>query len=155
MKHLDIKTCFSYNVLFPFQFPKPSTRENFDYPQMVEESIIKALADAKITCADVQRACIGYSRSESTSGQRSLNDIGLTDVPTMNVNSQGSPSTGLTALTIAKLLIKNGSIDCVLAVGLEKMLRDGLSTTVSQTIFDYKYFARFNFNSKQFTVRKP
>ncbi len=45
---------------FPFQFEKPGRRQNFDYPQMVKESVTKALADAKINYTDIQQACCGY-----------------------------------------------------------------------------------------------
>lgn len=49
----------SFRFLY-FQFEKPGRRENFDYPQMVKESVTKALADAKINYKDIQQACVGF-----------------------------------------------------------------------------------------------
>lgn len=42
------------------QFEKPGRRENFDYPQMVKESVTKALADAKIDYTEVQQAVAAF-----------------------------------------------------------------------------------------------
>ena len=47
-------------LFFIFQFEKPGRRENFDYPQMVKESVTKALADAKISYNEVKQAVVGY-----------------------------------------------------------------------------------------------
>lgn len=52
---------FSYNFCyFSLQFEKPGRRENFDYPDMVKESVGKALADAKITYKDVEQAIAAF-----------------------------------------------------------------------------------------------
>ena len=45
---------------FLFQFEKPGRRDDFDYPQMAEESIGKALKDSKLSYKDVQQAFVGY-----------------------------------------------------------------------------------------------
>ena len=45
---------------FLFQFEKPGRRDDFDYPQMAEESIGKALNDSKLSYKDVQQAFVGY-----------------------------------------------------------------------------------------------
>lgn len=107
------------------KFEKPGRRENFDYPQMVKESVTKALADAKINYTDIEQACVGYVSGDSTSGQRSLYEVGMTGIPIYNVNN--NCSTGATALMLAKQLIETGNNDCVLAVGFEKMQRGSLS----------------------------
>lgn len=138
-----------FNELFHlFQFEKPGRRENFDYPQMVKESVTKALADAKIDYTEIQQACCGYVSGirfsienhfcivnsmfyytgDSTSGQRALYEVGMTGIPVYNVNN--NCSTGATALILAKQLIETGNNDCVLAVGFEKMQRGSLSLTV-------------------------
>lgn len=51
---------------FPFQFEKPGRRANFDYPQMVKESVTKALADAKINYTEIQQACVGFVTGNET-----------------------------------------------------------------------------------------
>lgn len=107
------------------KFEKPGRRANFDYPQMVKESVTKALADAKINYTEIQQACCGYVSGDSTSGQRALYEVGMTGIPVYNVNN--NCSTGATALMLAKQLIETGNNDCVLAVGFEKMQRGSLT----------------------------
>lgn len=43
-----------------FQFEKPGRRDDFDYPQMVKESVTKALGDASIQYKDVNQAVVAY-----------------------------------------------------------------------------------------------
>lgn len=119
------------NILNIFlQFEKPGRRDDFDYPQMVKESVTKALADAAVQYTDVKQAVVGYVYGESTSGQRALYEIGMTGIPIYNVNS--NCSTGANALILGKQLIETGQNDCVLAVGFEKMERGSLGAKVSQ-----------------------
>lgn len=42
------------------QFEKPGRRNDFDYPQMVKESVTKALADANIKYTEIDQAVCGY-----------------------------------------------------------------------------------------------
>lgn len=106
------------------KFEKPGRREDFDYPQMVKESVSKALNDAKIAYEEIQQAAVGYVSGDSTSGQRALYEVGLTGIPVYNCNN--NCSTGATALMIAKQLIEGGQAECTLAVGFEKMQRGSL-----------------------------
>ncbi|XP_063606565.1 sterol carrier protein 2-like [Penaeus indicus] len=106
------------------KFEKPGRREDFGYPQMVKESVGKALADAKLSYDKVQQATIGYVYGDSTCGQRALYEVGMTGIPMYNVNN--NCSTGSTALLLAKNIIAGGQADCVLAVGFEKMERGSL-----------------------------
>ncbi|XP_055305629.1 sterol carrier protein 2 isoform X2 [Sitodiplosis mosellana] len=106
------------------KFEKPGRRDDFDYPQMVKESVSKALTDANIKYTDLKQAVVGYVYGESTSGQRALYEIGMTGIPIYNCNS--NCSTGANALILAKQLIETGQNDCVLAVGFEKMERGSL-----------------------------
>ncbi|CAG0890854.1 unnamed protein product [Darwinula stevensoni] len=108
------------------QFEKPGRRPAFDYPDMVRESVGKALQDAKLAYGDVQQACVGYVYGDSTCGQRALYEVGLTGIPIYNVNN--NCSTGSTALLLAKQLIEGGQADCILAVGFEKMDRGSLTS---------------------------
>ena len=42
------------------KFEKPGRRDDFDYPQMAEESVGKALQDAKVNYKDIEQAFVGY-----------------------------------------------------------------------------------------------
>lgn len=42
------------------QFEKPGRRDDFDYPQMVKESVSKALTDANVKYTDLKQAVVGY-----------------------------------------------------------------------------------------------
>lgn len=108
------------------KFEKPGRRENFDYPQMVKEAVTKALADAGISYTDVKAATAGWVYGDSTSGQRALYEVGMSGCPIYNVNN--NCSTGSTALMLAKQIVETGNVDCVLAVGFEKMERGSLSS---------------------------
>ena len=58
-----IKTYFwsvCYLYYFVKQFEKPGRRDDFDYPQMVKESVSKALTDANIKYTDLKQAVVGY-----------------------------------------------------------------------------------------------
>jgi len=107
------------------KFEKPGRREDFDYPDMVRESVTKALEDAKLKFTDVQQAVVAYVDGESCCGQRSLYQLGMTGIPIYNVNN--NCSTGSSALLLAQQLVAGGIADCVLAVGFEKMKRGSLT----------------------------
>lgn len=111
------------------KFEKPGRRENFDYPDMAKESGTKALKDAGITFDKVEQAFVGYVYGDSTSGQRAVYELGLTGIPIVNVNN--NCSTGSTALMLAKNAIETGNVECVLALGFEKMQRGSLSSQFS------------------------
>ncbi|MBI4728735.1 MAG: lipid-transfer protein [Acidobacteria bacterium] len=105
------------------KFEKPGGRE-WDYPDMALESSTKALSDARISYREIEQACVGYVYGESTSGQRSVYQLGLTGIPVYNVNN--NCSTGSTALFMAKQLVEGGVAECVLALGFEKMEKGSL-----------------------------
>ena len=46
--------------LFLFQFEKPGSRDDFDYPEMAEESVKAALKDGGVSYQDIQQAYVGY-----------------------------------------------------------------------------------------------
>ena len=106
------------------KFEKPGKRDDFDYPDMAKEAVTKALQDARIPYESVKAACVGYVYGDSTCGQRALYQVGLTGCPIYNVNN--NCSTGSTALLMGKQIIENGSADCVIALGFEKMERGSL-----------------------------
>jgi acetyl-CoA acetyltransferase len=100
------------------KFEKPGRRE-WDYPDMVRESVSNALADAGVQYADIEQAYVGWVYGDSTAGQRAVYELGLTGIPVINVNN--NCSTGSTALFLARTIVAGGLADCVLAAGFEKM----------------------------------
>ncbi len=100
-------------------FDKPGAKPKKDYPEYSLEAATKALIDAGINYDDVQFATAGYVYGDSTYGQRALYQLGLTQIPIMNVNN--NCSTGSTALYIARQAVQGGMYDCALALGFEVM----------------------------------
>jgi sterol carrier protein 2 len=110
------------------KFVKPGSIPNWDYPDMVKESVTAALSDAKLQYTDVQQAVGSYIYGDSCSAQRALYTVGMTGIPIYNVNN--ACASGSTGLYMAKQFIESGKSDCVLAFGFEKMKTgslDGMS----------------------------
>jgi sterol carrier protein 2 len=100
------------------KFEKPGSRK-WQYPDMLKESVTKALEDAGLKYSDIQQAAVGYVYGDSTCGQRGLYSVGLTGIPIYNVNN--NCSTGSTALYLAKQLVGGSVCECALACGFEQM----------------------------------
>src|SRR4030081_2695742 len=105
------------------KFEKPGARE-WDYPDMAKEAGTNALEDAGIPYDAVEQAFVGYCYGESTSGQRSVYQLGLTGIPVVNVNN--NCSTGSSALFMAREAVRGGLVECALALGFEKMEKGSL-----------------------------
>jgi len=105
------------------KFEKPGSRE-WDYPDMAREAGQKALADAGIDYGLIEQAAVGYCYGDSTAGQRGLYELGLSGIPTVNVNN--NCATGSSALFLMKKMVEGGVADCTLALGFEKMERGSL-----------------------------
>lgn len=105
------------------KFEKPGKRE-WDYPDMVREATTMALDDAGLEYSAVETAFTAYCYGDSTSGQRGLYEVGMTGIPSINVNN--NCATGSSALFLARRFVSSGASDCVLAVGFEKMQRGSL-----------------------------
>ncbi len=104
------------------KFAKPGSSP--EYFEMAKEAGQKALADAGIPYEAVEQAYTGYVYGDSTCGQRSVYELGLTGIPVFNVNN--NCSTGSTALYLARQAIEGGLAECVLALGFEKMAKGAL-----------------------------
>ena len=76
------------------KFEKPFSRD-WDYPDMVKEAGTKAFEDSGLTIQDIEQAAVGYCYGDSTYGQRSVYELGMTGIPIYNVNN--NCSTGSTA----------------------------------------------------------
>lgn len=105
-------------------FSKPG--ESPEYHVMAKEAAASALKDAGVPYEGVQQVVAGYVYGDSTCGQRSVYELGLTGIPVVNVNN--NCSTGSSALFLARQLVEGGVCDCVLALGFEKMEKGALGS---------------------------
>ena len=99
------------------EFLKP--RGKVSYTELGLQASVKALIDANLTYDSIEQAYCGYIYGSSTSGQRVLYQLGMTQIPIVNVNN--NCSTGSTALWMGRNAIRGGGVDCVLCVGWEEM----------------------------------
>jgi acetyl-CoA acetyltransferase len=67
----------------------------------------------------IEEAYCGYIYGDRNCGQRVLYQLGMTQIPIVNVNN--NCSTGSTALWMGRNAIRGGGVDCVLCVGWEEM----------------------------------
>jgi len=109
------------------RFSKPGTSP--EYYEMAREAGHKALADSGVPYEQVQQAYCGYVYGDSTCGQRSVYELGLTGIPVVNVNN--NCSTGSSALWLARQAIAGGTAECVIALGFEKMEKGALGNKFS------------------------
>lgn len=98
-------------------FTKPGASN--PYYVMGADAARLALDDAGIAYDRIGQAYVGYVNGHSTSGQRTLYQLGMTGIPISNVNN--NCSSGSTALYLARQAISSGAADCVLALGFEEM----------------------------------
>lgn len=106
------------------KFQKPGASDEYDV--MAVKAARAALADARLDFEQAQAAYCGYVYGDSTCGQRSVYELGLTGIPVFNVNN--NCSTGSTALMLAAQAIAGGVYECVLALGFEKMEKGALAS---------------------------
>ncbi|KAI8617828.1 thiolase-like protein [Chytriomyces sp. MP71] len=107
-------------------FDKPGRKTEVDYPDYCLEASTKALLDANVTYDSVEFAAVGFINADSASGQRALYQLGLTQIPIINVNN--NCSTGSTALYMARNAVASGQAECALALGFEKMAPGSLGS---------------------------
>ena len=106
------------------EFAKPGKSE--PYNVMASGAGRAALEDAGIPYEAVEQVYAGYVFGDSTCGQRSAYEIGLTGVPVFNINN--NCSTGSSALMLARQAIAGGIADCVLVLGFEQMEKGALGS---------------------------
>lgn len=85
------------------------------------EAAVKALNDANLSFDKVDFATCGYVFGDSCAGQRVLYQLGMTQIPIINVNN--NCATGSTALYQARAAVASGTAECALALGFERMKR--------------------------------
>jgi acetyl-CoA acetyltransferase len=98
-------------------FVKPG--ENDPYTLMGARAVQAALQDAGLDYSAIQQAYAGYVYADSTAGQAVLYGVGMTGIPTINVNN--NCASGSSALFLARQAVASGAVDCALAVGFEQM----------------------------------
>jgi acetyl-CoA acetyltransferase len=106
------------------KFAKPGASE--DYHVMASKAARAALEDSKVRYDEIGQVYAGYVFGDSTCGQRSVYELGLTGVPVINVNN--NCATGSTALYLARQAVEGGLAECVLALGFEKMEKGALGS---------------------------
>lgn len=119
------------------KFLKPG-KHQFDYHELAQLAMKRALKDADVNFEQVQSAYVGYVYGDSTCGQKAVYTMGCTGIPIVNVNN--NCSTGSTALYMGHQAIQGGQHDCVMALGFEKMYAGSLKTFFSDRInplFDF------------------
>jgi acetyl-CoA acetyltransferase len=105
-------------------FGKPGKTD--PYNVMGARAARLALEDAGVSYDKIQQAYVGYVYGDSTAGQFTLYQVGMTGIPVINVNN--NCSTGSTALFLARQAIESGAIDCALALGFEQMAPGALDS---------------------------
>lgn len=104
------------------KFQKPGSSD--PYNVMAGNAIRAALEDAPVEYGAIEQAFAGYVFGDSTCGQRSVYEVGLTGIPVFNVNN--NCSTGSSALMLGRQAVEGGLAECVLVVGFEQMERGAL-----------------------------
>lgn len=117
-------------------FAKPGT--SAPYPQMAARATVRALQDAGVDYQHVQQAYVGYVYGDSTCGQRSLYEVGMTGIPIVNVNN--NCSTGSAALFLARQAVQSGAVDCALALGFEQMNPGALGSHFQDRVSPFERF---------------
>jgi len=95
-----------------------------DRVDLGSEAALAALADAGLTIFDADILAAGCLYETSGIGQRIQKQIGQTGIPVYNVAN--ACATGATAFRVAAMAIKSGEASIGLAVGLERMGKQGL-----------------------------
>ncbi len=95
-------------------------------PELGQEAVTAALADAGIDYTAVEMAYCGHVLQGTTAGQKVLYGVGMTGIPIFNV--ENACASGTSALRAAAQAVGFGMADVVLAVGFEVMGRGAIPT---------------------------
>jgi acetyl-CoA acetyltransferase len=93
------------------------------YVGLAVPPLIDALRSAGIDKSAVDAVYVGHSYGGMMTGQRICKEIGLGDVPTVNVDN--ACSSGATAIHEASTAIAQGLIDIAVVIGVEKLTQFG------------------------------
>jgi acetyl-CoA acetyltransferase len=101
------------------QFIKPPSHARL--PEMGYEAGVKAMLDAKINYDVVETGIACYCYGDTTSDQRVFYKFGMSTIPIYNTNN--ACATGSTGLYLARTLVKNKTVDCVMVIGFERSIK--------------------------------
>jgi acetyl-CoA acetyltransferase len=99
---------------------------NVKLEDLARSPITEALRDAGVLRSDVQAAYCGNVYGSMGTGQKILKGLGMTGIPTLNV--ENACSSGSSAFREAWLAIASGLYDVALAFGVEKLTALGGGT---------------------------
>jgi acetyl-CoA acetyltransferase len=95
-----------------------------DLIDLASQAALTALADGEVTIGDIDILAVGSRYETAGAGQRLQKQIGQTGIPVYNVVN--ACATGATAIRVGIMAIMAGEADIALAVGAEKMGKQGL-----------------------------
>ncbi len=95
-------------------------------PELGQEAVTAALADAGLDYSAVEIAYCGHVLQGSTAGQKVLYGVGMTGIPIFNV--ENACASGTSALRAAVMAVGFGMAKVALAVGFEVMGRGAIPT---------------------------
>ncbi|MCJ7495638.1 MAG: thiolase family protein [Deltaproteobacteria bacterium] len=98
-----------------------------EFYDLGSEAILKALKDAGMAWKDIQAAFCGSVYCGTASGHQTIEKIGMTGIPIVNV--ENACSSGSSALRLAYQSVATELHDVVIAVGFETMPRGFLKST--------------------------
>jgi benzoylsuccinyl-CoA thiolase BbsB subunit len=104
-------------------------REEVWLEELGREAVEAALADCGLKRTRIEQAFCGHSFGGRVVGQRVLAQVGLSGIPTVNV--ENACTTGATAFHLAWLAVAHGEADLVLVVGLDQMSSGLIDATKS------------------------
>jgi acetyl-CoA acyltransferase len=110
---------------------------DLDIVDLGSRAALDAFADAGIGIEDVDVLAVGSRYDTAGIGQRLQKQIGQTGIPVYNVVN--ACATGATAVRVGLMAIRAGEADIALAVGVEKMGKQGLLATSEPLAHDSPY----------------
>ena len=106
---------------------KNAERPNKEYTDLGSEAILHALDDAGMEWEEIEAAFCGSVYCGTASGHQTIEKIGMTGIPIVNV--ENACSSGSSAFRLACQMIQAGLYDVVLAAGFEVMPRGFIKST--------------------------
>jgi acetyl-CoA C-acetyltransferase len=139
----------SVGIIGVGQTPFVKARTDVTYPELVREGATLALADARMTMADIGAvvfplapdALIGIGNGE----RWCVEAIGAQGKPFMRVNTGGA--TGLTAIQVAYMHVASGLHDAVLVAGADRVSESSSAQSVLNKMWDVAYERLYPLNT--------
>lgn len=104
-------------------------REDLWLEELGREAVEQALTDCNLERTKIDLAFCGHAFGGRVVGQRVLAQLGLSGIPTVNV--ENACTTGATAFHLAYQAVMHGDADLVLVIGLDQMASGLIDATRS------------------------